>query len=76
MADTSATPTATLKLDIRGLRMRGDARISLSAVAAGPGIDYASLHDHEHGRAKRIDYKTLQKLKQFFGCRWDDLFAD
>ena len=48
-------------------------KMTLKDLQRKTEIDYSSLHDHAHGRAKRIDLLTLAKLRKALRCSWDDL---
>jgi len=48
--------------------------MSLKELQRKTGIDYSSLHDHETGKAVRVDYRTLARLRKAFRCTWDELF--
>ena len=65
-------PDKTARLNLRKLRKRTG--MSLKELQRKTGIDYSSLHDHETGKAVRVDYRTLARLRKAFRCTWDELF--
>ena len=70
MALKSAT-VKPIRLDL--LRVLKAKKWSLADLHRKTGIDYASLHDHAHGKTKRVDLLTLARLKRALRVPWDVL---
>ena len=55
-------------------RLLGERRLSVAEVAQGSGVSRSSIHEIFHGRAKRIDLETLNKLCAFLDVTPADIF--
>jgi putative transcriptional regulator len=43
-------------------RAMGERRLTIAEVARRTGLAYSTVHDLYHGRAKRIEFATLDKV--------------
>jgi putative transcriptional regulator len=48
-------------------RAMGERRLSIAEVARRSGLAYSTVHDLYHGKAKRVEFATLDKVCRAIG---------
>jgi putative transcriptional regulator len=54
-------------------RILGERRMSIAELERQTGVPYTSLFELYHGRAKRVDLKTLDKICSVLGVGVGDI---
>ena len=54
-------------------RLLGEKRMSVAELERASGVPYLSLHQLYHGRAKRADFGTLDKVCRALGVGVGDI---
>jgi putative transcriptional regulator len=54
-------------------RILGERRMSIAELARLSGVQYTSLFELYHGRAKRVDLKTLNSICRALGVQPGDI---
>lgn len=54
-------------------RILGERRMSIAELARLTGVQYTSLFELYHGRAKRVDLKTLDRICRALGIQPGDI---
>lgn len=55
-------------------RVMGEQRVTMAELARRTGLAYSTVHDLYHGRARRIELDTLDRLCRALNAEPNDLF--
>lgn len=64
---------ANAMIENRLSRILGERRMSIADLARESGVAYTSLFELYHGRAKRVDLKTLNSICKALGVQPGDI---